>query len=119
MQRLLELEKKIEALSKVDHSKATKESVQANVINVVKNQLLKFLPKAVFDFVNPRIESTVHNVLQKSSVFLATRVEEPAHKVAMDVKEPILDDVVDQSDYPQDDANPKNDKSTWFKQPPT
>nr|GEX99062.1 putative reverse transcriptase domain-containing protein [Tanacetum cinerariifolium] len=32
--------------------------------------------------------------------------------------EPILDDVVYEVDQPQDDVDPKNDKSTWFKQPP-
>nr|GEW45084.1 hypothetical protein [Tanacetum cinerariifolium] len=36
----------------------------------------------------------------------------------MDVKEPILDDVVNDADQPQDDVDPKNDKSTGFKQPP-
>ncbi|GKE33834.1 hypothetical protein Tco_1453156, partial [Tanacetum coccineum] len=36
----------------------------------------------------------------------------------MDVEEPILDDVVNDVDQPQDDVDPKNDKSTWFKQPP-
>ncbi|GKF92327.1 hypothetical protein Tco_0279046, partial [Tanacetum coccineum] len=46
LERLLELEKKVEALSKVDHFKAIEESVHANVINEVKNQLPKFLPKA-------------------------------------------------------------------------
>ncbi|GKG28105.1 hypothetical protein Tco_0406432, partial [Tanacetum coccineum] len=71
LERLLELEKKVEALSKVDHSKTIKESVQANVINEVNNQLPKFLPKAVSDFVYPRIESTVREVLQKTLAFLA------------------------------------------------
>ncbi|GJX91613.1 hypothetical protein Tco_0344939 [Tanacetum coccineum] len=45
-------------------------------------------------------------------------VEEPVHEVAMDVKEPALDDVVNDVDQPQDDADPKKDNSTWFKQPP-
>nr|GEU91629.1 hypothetical protein [Tanacetum cinerariifolium] len=69
LERLSELEKKVEALSKVDHSKAIEESVQANVINEVKNHLPKFLPKA--DFVNPRIESIVRKLLQKILAFLA------------------------------------------------
>ncbi|GKE13990.1 hypothetical protein Tco_1421567, partial [Tanacetum coccineum] len=64
------LEKKVEPLSKVDHFEAIKESVQANVINKVKNQLPKFLPKAVSNFVNPRIESTVREVLQTTPAFL-------------------------------------------------
>ncbi|GJZ32192.1 hypothetical protein Tco_0577628 [Tanacetum coccineum] len=45
-------------------------------------------------------------------------VAEPVHEVAMDVEEPILDDVVNDADQPQDETDPKNDKSTWFKQPP-
>ncbi|GKA57856.1 hypothetical protein Tco_0757044 [Tanacetum coccineum] len=61
-ERLSELEKKVEALSKVDHSEAIEESVQANVINEVKDQLPKFLPKVVCDFVNPRIERTVRKL---------------------------------------------------------
>ncbi|GJR15568.1 hypothetical protein Tco_0798220 [Tanacetum coccineum] len=64
------LEKKVEALSKVDHFEAIKESVQANVINKVKNQLPKLLPKVVSDFVNLRIESTIREVLQTTPVFL-------------------------------------------------
>nr|GEX61767.1 hypothetical protein [Tanacetum cinerariifolium] len=50
---------------------AIKASVQANVINEVKNQLPKFLPKMVSDFVNPRLKSTVRNVLQKTPALLA------------------------------------------------
>ncbi|GJU91720.1 hypothetical protein Tco_1304143 [Tanacetum coccineum] len=61
--RLSELERKVEALSKVDHSKVIEESIQANVRNEVRNQIPKFLPKAMSEFINPRIESTVHDVL--------------------------------------------------------
>ncbi|GKB14365.1 hypothetical protein Tco_0848288, partial [Tanacetum coccineum] len=45
-------------------------------------------------------------------------IEEQVHEDAMDVAEPILDDVVNDADQPQDDVDPKKDKSTWFKQPP-
>ncbi|GJW18435.1 hypothetical protein Tco_0025871 [Tanacetum coccineum] len=45
-------------------------------------------------------------------------VEEPIHEATMDVEQPILDDVVNDDDQPHDDADPKKDKSTWFKQPP-
>ncbi|GKD33277.1 hypothetical protein Tco_1248786, partial [Tanacetum coccineum] len=44
LKRLFKLEKKVDALSKVDHSKAIEEVVQAKVHNEVKNQLPKFLP---------------------------------------------------------------------------
>ncbi|GJU93663.1 hypothetical protein Tco_1318419 [Tanacetum coccineum] len=46
-QRLLELENKVKALSKVDHVEEIEESVQANIVNQVKNQLPKLLPKVV------------------------------------------------------------------------
>ncbi|GJV13723.1 hypothetical protein Tco_1355264 [Tanacetum coccineum] len=60
--RLSELEKKVEALSKVDHSEVIKESVQANVRNEDRNQL----PKAVSKFFEPRLERTVPDVLKKN-----------------------------------------------------
>ncbi|GJX26731.1 hypothetical protein Tco_0233027 [Tanacetum coccineum] len=53
----------LDVLTKVDHSEAIEASVQANLINEVKNQLSKFLPKAVSDLVNLRIESIVHDEL--------------------------------------------------------
>ncbi|GJV28757.1 hypothetical protein Tco_1385205, partial [Tanacetum coccineum] len=67
---VLELEKKFEILSKIDHAKAIEESVQANVINEVKNQLPKLLPKVVSDFVQLRMEGTVCEVLQKNLINL-------------------------------------------------
>ncbi|GJS70377.1 hypothetical protein Tco_0703218 [Tanacetum coccineum] len=45
-------------------------------------------------------------------------VAEPVLEVAMDVEEPISDDVVNDADKPQDDADPKKDMFAWFKQPP-
>ncbi|GJT24469.1 hypothetical protein Tco_0894406 [Tanacetum coccineum] len=71
LERISELEKKVKALSKVDHSEAIEESVQANVINEVKNQLPKLLPKLVSNFVNPRIERTIRELLQKTPTVLA------------------------------------------------
>ncbi|GJW39079.1 hypothetical protein Tco_0064924 [Tanacetum coccineum] len=55
IQQLDDLESKIEAWTKVDHSEAIEASVQANVINEVKNQL----PKVIKDLVESRMESTV------------------------------------------------------------
>ncbi|GKD11379.1 hypothetical protein Tco_1191064 [Tanacetum coccineum] len=77
--RLLELEKKVEALSKVDNFGSIEESVQANVIHEVKNQLPKFIPKVASNYVNPIIESTVFNVLQKTQAFLAQSSFTPGH----------------------------------------
>ncbi|GKD41252.1 hypothetical protein Tco_1261459, partial [Tanacetum coccineum] len=71
LQRLSDLERKFESWTNVDHFEAIEASVQANLINEVKNQLPKFLPKIVSDFVNPRLESTVRNVLQKTPALLA------------------------------------------------
>ncbi|GKC12801.1 hypothetical protein Tco_1009583, partial [Tanacetum coccineum] len=63
-------EKKVAELSKVEHSEVIKESVQANVLNEVKNQILKFLPKAVSEFVEPRLEKTIRDVLKKNLINL-------------------------------------------------
>ncbi|GKD76198.1 hypothetical protein Tco_1334480, partial [Tanacetum coccineum] len=71
LQRFSNLESKFKAWTKVDHFEAIDASVQANLIYDVKNQLPKFLPKAVSDFVNPRLESMIHNVLQKNPAFPA------------------------------------------------
>ncbi|GJZ11454.1 hypothetical protein Tco_0546213 [Tanacetum coccineum] len=47
------------------------ESVQANIINEVKNQLPKFLPKAVSDFATLVIQSMVKNALEKTPLPIA------------------------------------------------
>ncbi|GKC78953.1 hypothetical protein Tco_1129727, partial [Tanacetum coccineum] len=77
IQRLSEIERKFESWTKVDHSKAIEELVQANIINEVKNHLPKFLAKAISDFVNPRIESIVRDVLQKTPALLAQSSSTP------------------------------------------
>ncbi|GJR38426.1 hypothetical protein Tco_1214110 [Tanacetum coccineum] len=147
LQRLSDLKRKFEAWTKVDHSKAIDESVQANIINKFKNQLPKFLEKSVSDFVNPRIKSVVRDVLQDNPAFLfqhsstpvqhssrsaeslselelkqilmdKMRKKEPLHEAEMDVEELILNDVVNDVVQPQNESDPKNDNSTWFTQPP-
>ncbi|GJU89202.1 hypothetical protein Tco_1301625 [Tanacetum coccineum] len=70
LKRLMKLEKKVATMSKIDHTEAIKESVQANVINEVKNQLLKFLSKVVFEYIQPRMERTVRDVLTKNPINL-------------------------------------------------
>ncbi|GKA75967.1 hypothetical protein Tco_0782345 [Tanacetum coccineum] len=55
----------------VDYKEMIEESVQANLINEVKNQLPKFLPKVVSDFVTPVIQSTVKNALEKNPLLVA------------------------------------------------
>ncbi|GJS89312.1 hypothetical protein Tco_0771948 [Tanacetum coccineum] len=62
IQRVFVLEKDVQELKEypqqVDYKEIIKESVQANIISVVKNQLLKFLPKEASDFATPMIQST-------------------------------------------------------------
>ncbi|GKD03778.1 hypothetical protein Tco_1178752 [Tanacetum coccineum] len=70
LKRLIKLEKKVVAMSKIDHTEAIKEFVQANMINEVKNQLSKFLPKAVSEYVQPRMERTIRDVLRKNPINL-------------------------------------------------
>nr|GEX75548.1 hypothetical protein [Tanacetum cinerariifolium] len=65
IQRLLDLEKKFELWTKVDHFEAIEASVQANLVNEVKNQLPTLLLKAISNLVNLRIERLVHDVVQK------------------------------------------------------
>ncbi|GKA14613.1 hypothetical protein Tco_0694259 [Tanacetum coccineum] len=42
--------------------------------------------------------------------------EEPIHEAEMDVEEPILYDVVNEADQPQNDSDPKKGKPNLFKQ---
>ncbi|GJR78982.1 hypothetical protein Tco_0149767 [Tanacetum coccineum] len=70
LQRLIKLEKMVATISKIDHIEAIEESVQGNVTNEVKNQLSKFIPKAVSEFVQPRMESMVHDVLKITLITL-------------------------------------------------
>ncbi|GKC39275.1 hypothetical protein Tco_1051659 [Tanacetum coccineum] len=53
MQKLADHEQILNALSEEDHAEVIEESVKANVLNEVKNQLPKFMPKAVSDYVQP------------------------------------------------------------------
>ncbi|GJT33593.1 hypothetical protein Tco_1143580 [Tanacetum coccineum] len=97
--RLSEHERKVEALSKVDHSEVIKESVQANV-----------RLKALFEKYSKRLQLFLLNLLLLLDNLLPEQlteelVKEPIHEVAMDVEEPILDDVVtarraDRQEYP-------------------
>ncbi|GKF73311.1 hypothetical protein Tco_0219643, partial [Tanacetum coccineum] len=45
---------------------ALQKSVQANLINEAKNQLPKFLPKAISDFATLVIHRTVKNAIEKT-----------------------------------------------------
>ncbi|GJR84520.1 hypothetical protein Tco_0155305 [Tanacetum coccineum] len=89
---LSELEKKVEALSKIDHSKVIEESVQANVTNEVRNQVPKLLPQVVSDFIKPRMESIVCDVLQNTLIYLAQPSSTLAESLTKyDLKKILLD----------------------------
>ncbi|GKA09375.1 hypothetical protein Tco_0688706, partial [Tanacetum coccineum] len=55
----------------VDYKEMIEESMQANIINEVKNQLPKFLPKEVSNFATSVIQSTVKKALEKTLLPLA------------------------------------------------
>ncbi|GJW98266.1 hypothetical protein Tco_0180074 [Tanacetum coccineum] len=55
---------------KIDYKEIIKESVQANFINEVKNQLPKFLPNAVSNFATLVIQSTIKNALEKTPLLI-------------------------------------------------
>nr|GEX04416.1 hypothetical protein [Tanacetum cinerariifolium] len=61
MQRLTNLDQN-------NHADIIKESVQENVLNEVKNQLPKFFPKDVSDYVQPRLEKMICDVLKKNPI---------------------------------------------------
>ncbi|GJU84548.1 hypothetical protein Tco_1292094, partial [Tanacetum coccineum] len=71
MQRLTNLEQG-------NHAEAIEESVQENAINDVKNQLPKFLPKAVSDYVKPLLERMVLDVMKKNPINLFKSSSTPA-----------------------------------------
>ncbi|GJW12221.1 hypothetical protein Tco_1578048 [Tanacetum coccineum] len=53
------------------YKEVIEESVQANLINEVKNQLPQLLPKAVSNFTSPVIQSNVKNALKNTSLLVA------------------------------------------------
>ncbi|GJZ67217.1 hypothetical protein Tco_0630457 [Tanacetum coccineum] len=87
IQRLFDLENKFKAWTRVDHFEAIEASVQANVINEVKNQL----PKVVKDLVKSRMESTVQNALQKDPINLE---KHESQKDTLEIHEDDIDKVV-------------------------
>nr|GEV84711.1 hypothetical protein [Tanacetum cinerariifolium] len=68
--RLIKLETKVDRMSMIDHTNVIKTSVQANMMNEVRNQLLKFLPKVVSEasrsFLNHEKHLKLYNSLINS-----------------------------------------------------
>ncbi|GKE35136.1 hypothetical protein Tco_1454458, partial [Tanacetum coccineum] len=62
MQKLEVHEKKLNALARINHAETIQDSV--------KNQPLKFMPKAIFEYVQTRLERTVLDVIKKNLVNL-------------------------------------------------
>nr|GEY81695.1 hypothetical protein [Tanacetum cinerariifolium] len=135
------------AEEQVHYKEIIKEYLQANVINEVKNQLLKFLPKAVCDFATLVIQSTVKKALEKTPRILDDAIacgqadpkkvmrkrdpddedplagpnqEELVFKMASDDIEQTISDVANDADQPTNDlaqTKDKDPKKDWFKQP--
>ncbi|GKE36842.1 hypothetical protein Tco_1460247 [Tanacetum coccineum] len=71
-QKFKEYDHKLEALSKINVPKAIEESVQAKIMNEIKKQLPSHMPKAVVDFVKPRLDETVLSVMKNNQIKLFT-----------------------------------------------
>nr|GEW90633.1 hypothetical protein [Tanacetum cinerariifolium] len=67
MQKLADHEQGLNALSQANVIDTIEESVQVNMINKVKNQLPKFVPAAVSDFIKPHHEQGL-NALSQANV---------------------------------------------------
>nr|GEW09676.1 hypothetical protein [Tanacetum cinerariifolium] len=74
--------------------------------------------------VEPSKKSSISNESSKGktqsktlSIDKPVNAEEPLHEAEIDMEERILNDVVNDTNQPQDKYNPKKDNSTWFKQP--
>ncbi|GKA60731.1 hypothetical protein Tco_0760138 [Tanacetum coccineum] len=94
--RLSELKRKVEALSKVNHSEVIKEFVQANVLNEVRNQIPNFLPKVVYEFVKPRLERTVRDVLKRNPFNLSQSFTTQADLLSeLELKKILMDKIGD------------------------
>nr|GEW88745.1 hypothetical protein [Tanacetum cinerariifolium] len=134
IQRLLDLEKKFELWTKVDHFEAIEASLQANLINEVKNQLPTLLLKEISNLVNLRIERLVHVVkilfdkMDKSRSYMSYDKHQELYDALLNSI--MLDEAIanqgkkkrrkeKDSGPPKDDqaGSSKKDKSTWFKQP--
>ncbi|GJT11592.1 hypothetical protein Tco_0858634 [Tanacetum coccineum] len=66
-------------LEQKNHADIIEELVQANVLNKVKNQLPKFLLKAVSEYVQPRLERTVRDVLKKNPINMLQSSSTPTY----------------------------------------
>nr|GEV22079.1 hypothetical protein [Tanacetum cinerariifolium] len=95
IQRLSDLERKFKALIKVDHSKAIEKSVQANIINEVKNQL----PKATESLSEYELKKILLDKIDKSHSYMT-------HEKHSDLYNGILNSIMLDEAIASGDVNP-------------
>ncbi|GJY65695.1 hypothetical protein Tco_0467933, partial [Tanacetum coccineum] len=115
--RLIRLEKKVEAMSKIDHTEAIEESVQANVMNEEKKKRRRKdtePSKKNIDQVGSSKKGKTPSKPSKSDK--PTNTKESVQDAAMDDEELVQDDAMDADNMTQADTIHKQDNSKWFKQ---
>ncbi|GKA92622.1 hypothetical protein Tco_0814547 [Tanacetum coccineum] len=128
MQKIGEHEQKLNALVQINHAEAIKDSVQVNVINKVKNQLPKYVPKAVSDYVQPRLERTVLDDPPKNHEGETKKRRRKSARESSSKKEKALVDTSTNFERFEDVDEPTQEEefyhdafnvehSYWFKQP--
>ncbi|GJY01690.1 hypothetical protein Tco_0359842 [Tanacetum coccineum] len=80
-QRLEDHDQRWNDLSQDNHVEVIKQSIQANVVKEIKTQAPKLLPKVVSDFVQPRLERTVLDVIKKNPINLFQSTSTPTARV--------------------------------------
>ncbi|GJZ03927.1 hypothetical protein Tco_0537202 [Tanacetum coccineum] len=143
LKRLTRLERKVEAMSKINHTEAIEESVQANMMNEGEIDPTKTLRKRHHDDdqdthadsdkekkkrrrkgTEPSKKdkdttgsSKEGKALSKSSKSDKTMdAEETVQDVVVDDEELVHDDAMDAENLTHDDAAPNQDRFKWFKQ---
>ncbi|GJX22872.1 hypothetical protein Tco_0227317 [Tanacetum coccineum] len=134
VQRLSELEKKVEALSMINLAEAIEESMQKSGSFQEHEKHLDLYNALIGSIgldeaiAKGEIDST--KVLKKrrnddkdkdpsadpSTTDKTINADETIHNAAMETEELVADNVVNVEEQPQDDATPKRDTSIWFKQ---
>ncbi|GJX41747.1 hypothetical protein Tco_0256737 [Tanacetum coccineum] len=72
LQKLAEHEQSLNEFSQTNVAEVIEESVQANMMNEVKNQLPKLIPDVVSNFIQPRVDRTVLQALKSNQISLFT-----------------------------------------------
>ncbi|GJR30220.1 hypothetical protein Tco_1106452 [Tanacetum coccineum] len=98
------------ASSSITTRRELSESVQENIINEVKRQLAKLLPKAVSDFATLVIQSMVKNALEKTPLLVAQSSSQapPSLKAASLLFDALLNSILLDDDVARGQADPEN-----------